>query len=232
MISPFPEMGGEVSQAQMVKNTKRRTVGLALCVACIFFGACAENAMTNWISSFMETALGVDKTLGDILGLALFATLLASTRMIYAKFGKKIMPVLLFGMIGSVICYLVAGLSPSAIPAFIACVLTGVSVAMLWPGSLIMMEENMPSLGVAAYALMAAGGDLGSSFAPQLVGIIVDKVSAFASKTDLTTQLGMAAEQIGLKAGMLVCAIFPLIGVVVVLVLMRFFKTKKTEDNL
>lgn len=32
-------------------------------------------------------------------------------------------------------------------------------------------------VGVAVYALMAAGGDLGASIAPQALGIAVDKVS-------------------------------------------------------
>lgn len=228
MLSPMPEMGGNAETTSSVGNTKRRAMGLALCVACIFFGSCAENAMTNWISSYMETALGIDKTVGDILGFALFAVLLAMTRITYAKFGKKIMPILLFGMIGAVACYLVAGLSMSVFPAFIACVLTGVFTAMLWPGSLIMMEEKMPSLGVAAYALMAAGGDLGASFAPQIMGVVVDKVSLSSFAMEMSLKWGITVEQIGLKAGMLVCAIFPIIGIVVVLMLMKFFKEKKS----
>lgn len=228
-LSPMPEMGGESNATYSAEHTKKRTIGLALCVACIFFGACAEAAMTSWISSFMETALHIDKTVGDIFGLALFATLLALTRVVYARFGKKIMPVLLVGMIGAVGCYLVAGLSSNVIPAFIACILTGVFTSMLWPGSLIMMEENMPLLGVAAYALMASGGDLGCSFAPQLLGIVVDKVKVSGFGLDMAAKLGMTAEQIGLKAGMLVCAIFPIIGIVVVLVLMKFFKKNKAE---
>ena len=53
---------------------------------------------------------------------------------------------------------------------------------------------------------------------------MVDKVSA----TDIASSIGMAlnisTEQVGLKAGMLVTAIFPIIGVAVVLVIMRYFK--------
>ena len=81
---------------------------------------------------------------------------------------------------------------------------------MLWPGSLIFMEENMPHLGVAAYALMAAGGDFGASVAPALMGVVID--------------------QHGMKVGMLIAAIFPLIGVAWLLVIKRYFKKVKTEE--
>ena len=98
--------------------------------------------------------------------------------MAYSKFGKNIRPVLLGGMFGAACCYLVAGLAHSALAAFLACIFTGLFTAMLWPGTLIMMEETLPGVGVAAYALMAAGGDLGASVAPQLMGAVIDKVSA------------------------------------------------------
>lgn len=229
MTSPMPDMdssGGEVS----AKGTAKRTLALALCVGCIFFGSCAENAMSNWISSFMENALHIDKTLGDILGMAMFAILLGIARISYAKYGKNIMRVLLFGMIGAALCYLVAGLSTNVVFAFVACSVTGLFTSMLWPGSLIMMEENLPGIGVAAYALMAAGGDFGASLAPQLLGIVVDNVAASNFALELSLKLNLATEQIGLKAGMLVTAIFPIIGAILVVFTSSYFKKNKNTD--
>ena len=226
-ISPMPEMNSDHSAIKEVK-TRSNTVGIALCVGCIFFGACAENAMSNWISSFMENSLKIDKALGDILGLAFFAILLGLVRILYAKFGKNIFKTLLIGMIGATACYVVVGLFTSTIPVFIACVLTGAFTAMLWPGTLIMMEEKMPKLGVSAYALMAAGGDLGASVAPQLLGIVTDTVTASPLGLKVALDLGLTAEQIGLKAGMLVTAIFPLLGAIVVIIAMRYFKKQDT----
>jgi MFS family permease len=127
-------------------------------------------------------------------------------------------------MLGAAICYLTVGLSSATVPAFIACILTGVCTAMLWPGALIMMEENIPGAGVAAYALMAAGGDLGASVAPQLMGIVIDKVSVSSFAAEWSEKLQITPEQVGLKTGMLVCALFPLIGIAVVLFCMRHFK--------
>jgi len=228
MTSPMPDMNGTESTAS-VRNTGKRTLGIALCVACIFFGSCAENAMSNWVSGFMENALHIDKAVGDILGMAAFAILLGLARIGYAKFGKNICRVLLIGMIGASCCYLVAGLCPGVLPAFFACILTGLFTAMLWPGTLIMMEENLPGLGVAAYALMAAGGDLGASVAPQLMGIVVDAVAASGFAAKYSSVWSLSTEQIGMKTGMLVTAIFPIIGTVVVLVIMRHFKKSRRQ---
>ena len=224
-LSPMPKMDS-ASENSGTSGAKRRTMGLALCVACIFFGSCAENAMSNWISSYMENALHINKTVGDVLGMAAFAILLGITRILYAKYGKNIMKMLMVGMVGAAVCYLVAGLSTNMMFAFVACVLTGAFVAMLWPGSLIMMEENLPGIGVAAYALMASGGDLGASIAPQLLGIVVDKVAASNFANELSLTLNLTTEQIGLKAGMLVTSVFPIIGVILLVFIIKYFRQK------
>lgn len=222
MCSPMPDMDGSHSNNEGTTGTKRRTVSLALCLGCIFFGSCAENAMTNWVSGYMEGALGVDKALGDILGMAMFAVLLVIARLLYAKYGKNIMRVLLLGMIGAVVCYITAGLVSNVFVAFIACILTGFCTSMLWPGTLIMMEENVPNAGVAAFALMASGGDLGASVAPQLMGIVIDSVSASSYAQNFSNP-----EEIGMRAGMLVTAIFPIIGILIVTLTIRYFKKNK-----
>ncbi|MBQ8228366.1 MAG: MFS transporter [Clostridia bacterium] len=227
MTSPMPDMDVNNSEPKSTSSTKKRTIGLAFCVACIFFGSCAENAMSNWISSYTESALNIDKAMGDILGMAMFAILLGMARIAYAKYGKNIFKILLGGMIGAAVCYLVAGFSTGVIAPFVACILTGVFTAMLWPGTLIMMEENVHGAGVAAFALMAAGGDLGASIAPQLMGIVIDSVSISKFAQELSITSGLSPEQIGMKAGMLVTSLFPIIGIVIVLSCIRFFKKNK-----
>ena len=218
MISPMPDFSGSENTASVSKS-KQRTTGLLLCLACIFLGSCAENTMSNWLSGFMETSLGISKEIGDILGVAGFAVLLGIMRIGYARFGKNIGRVLLIGMIGAAACYLVAGLSRHTAPAFIACILTGLFTSMLWPGTLILMEENIPNAGVAAFALMAAGGDLGASLAPQLLGAVTDAVAA--------SRFAIASgnpEQIGMKAGMLATSIFPILGIFAVIFAISYFK--------
>ncbi|MFA7637307.1 MAG: hypothetical protein WCX81_06060 [Monoglobales bacterium] len=57
--------------------------------------------------------------------------------------------------------------------------------------------------------------------APQMLGIVVDKVSLSGWAGDLARSLSHSTEQIGMKAGMLSAVIFPLAGIFVVLILMR-----------
>ena len=111
----------------------------------------------------------------------------------------------------------------------IACILTGLCTAMLWPGTLILMEEKFPNPGVAAYALMAAGGDFGASVAPQLIGIVVDNVSVSNWALTLSENFAMTPEQIGMKTGMLVASLFPILGVVLLMFMRKYFK-KKTKN--
>ncbi|MBR0535288.1 MAG: MFS transporter [Clostridia bacterium] len=220
-LSPFPQM--DISHTDSKAPKKNRAMGLLLCVGCIFFGSAAENSMTNWISSYMESALQIPKTVGDIVGMAVFAVLLGLGRVLYAKYGKNISNVLLAGMAGAVVCYLIAGLSDNVVLSFMACIVTGMCTSMLWPGTLILMEEKIPSPGVAAYALMAAGGDFGASVAPQLIGIVVDKVSESTFAVELCSQTGVSIEQISMKSGMLVASIFPVIGVLLLLFVRKYF---------
>ena len=133
------------------------------------------------------------------------------------------------GMIGAAACYLVAGLVPGVVLPFVACILTGLFTSMLWPGALILMEDNIPGAGVTAYALMAAGGDMGASVSPQLLGVVVDNVSATSFAAELGNTLGISAEQVGLKAGMLVTSLFPILGIVVLAVTLRYFRGQRGE---
>lgn len=226
-LSPMPDMGGDDHQSTSGGEAKKRNLGLALSVACIFFGSCAENVMGNWVSGYIESTLHIDKALGDILGMAMFAVMLGLARICYAKYGRNILRVLLLGMASAAVCYLIAGFTWNPVLALAACVLTGFFTAMLWPGALIMMEENIPGVGVAAFALMAAGGDLGASIAPQLMGIVVDRVSASDYAAALGPSLSLTPDQLGMKAGMLVSSLFPIAGTVLLLFIIRYFRKNK-----
>jgi hypothetical protein len=78
--------------------------------------------------------------------------------------------------------------------------------------------------------MMAAGGDLGAAAAPQLMGIVIDTVSATPFAAELGAAFGMSAEQVGMKAGMLTSSVFPILGTVLLLVTIRYFKKQKKES--
>ena len=77
--------------------------------------------------------------------------------------------------------------------------------------------------------MMAAGGDTGAALAPQLLGVVVDTVSVSGFGIELAAKMGLTPEQVGMKAGMLVCSVFPIIGVFVVVAIIRYFKKNKFE---
>ena len=222
-VAKLPDFNMEKNKSTAA-TSKHNIKSLILCVMCIFLGACAESTMTNWISTYAENALDIPKIWGDIFGMAFFAMLLALTRSTYAKYGKNISRVLMIGMVGSAVCYVAVAVLSNAVLSLIACAAVGVFTAMLWPGTLILMEEKVKGVGVAAYALMAAGGDFGASFAPQTLGIIVDKISVAKWAKTIGDALSLTSEQIGFKIGMLMAAIFPILGAFLLLYMKKHFK--------
>lgn len=196
---------------------------LILCVLCIFVGGASENSITQWCSSYVEKALEIPKIYGDVLGTAVFAVMLGTGRTLYAKFGKNISRILILGFCGALGCYLIAALSGNAVIGLAACALTGLCVSMLWPGTLIYTAELIPNANVAVYALLAAGGDLGGSIAPQLIGSVTDLVS----QSGWAQTLALSPEQIGLKAGLLSAAIFPLAGIFIVICMRKLQRKRK-----
>ena len=194
---------------------------LWLCVAAIFLGGALECTMAQWCSGFTEVALGLPKIYGDVFGVALFSVMLGTGRTLYTKYGRNVEKVLLCGVCASFVCYLTAALSGNAIVGLLACAFTGFSASMLWPGSIITVSERIPTGGVVMFALMAAGGDLGASVGPELVGIITDAVSANAGLIEFAATLGLTGEQLGMKCGLLVGALFALIAIPIYIALFR-----------
>ena len=210
-VSEIPPMKTPERVSGALRFLKNRE--LWMCVAAIFLGGAAECAMSQWASSYLEKAIRLPKVWGDVLGVALFALMLGLGRSLYAKFGKKLYRVLILGALGATVCYLAAAFTLSPAVALAACALTGLCVSMLWPGSLIVSSERFPESGVFIYAMMAAGGDLGASAVPQLIGIVTDTALGNPSLNSLATDIGISPEQFGMKLGMLIGALFPLISV-------------------
>ena len=204
-------MGTQERVSGVVRFLKNKT--LWLCIAAIFFGGASECTMAQWSSGYLEQALGIPKVWGDIFGTAMFSVMLGLGRTLYAKFGTQIGRILLLGGIGALACYLTAALVGLPIVGLIACAFTGFCVSMLWPGSLIVASDRIPDSGVFIYAMMAAGGDLGASIGPQLIGVITDAAIASPTLSAMAEDLSLAPEQLGMKLGMLVGALFPLCAI-------------------
>ena len=236
LISFFLYFGAEMPEIKTgseggLSASTLKSRQLWLCVVAIFLGGALECTMAQWCSGFTEIALGLPKIYGDVFGVALFSVMLGTGRTLYTKYGRNVEKVLLVGVVASFVCYLTAALSGSAVVGLIACAMTGLSASMLWPGSIITVSERIPTGGVVMFALMAAGGDLGASVGPELVGIITDLVASNPRMLSLATELGMTGEQLGLKCGLLIGALFALIAIPVYFALYKSRVQKPAENN-
>ena len=92
-------------------------------------------------------------------------------------------------------------------------------------------EEKYTHVGVAVYALMAAGGDMGAAVAPQMVGILSDKFSLTDLAFNISETLHIGTEQVGMRAGLLVAALFPIAGAVCVLCMKKHFKNRDAKKD-
>lgn len=202
---------------------------LWLCFAAIFLGGAAECTMSQWSSSYLEQAMGVPKVWGDLFGVAMFGVMLGLGRTLYAKFGKNISTILFLGGIGATACYLIAAVSTVPIIGLAACAFTGFCTSMLWPGSLVVAEHRIHGGGVFLYAMMAAGGDMGASIAPQLIGVITDATIVSPKAIALAEHLSLAPEQLGMKLGMLVGMLFPMAAIGVYAYIRK--TDKKAQDK-
>lgn len=207
----IPSMETPKQAAGVLKQLRNKVLWTS--VLAIFLGGAAECTMAQWASGYLEMSMGIDKVWGDLFGVVAFALMLGLGRTLYAKKGKHIGSILVLGAIGATLCYLVAALTPFPVLGLLACGLTGLCVSMLWPGNLIAAAERIPAGGVLMYAMMAAGGDLGASVGPQLVGTLTDFAMENPVLLDMADSLRMTAEQFGMRMGILVGAIFPLLAI-------------------
>ena len=223
----IPVLPADEENASVKPSMKRQIKhGLLLFVFSIFLGGAAECNMGQWASGYIENVLGLPKVTGDILGVAMFAATLGLGRSLYAKFGKRIQPIIIWGFVGASVCYLTAALCDIPVVGLIACALTGFCTSMLWPGNLIWVAEVIPACGVTVYAMMAAGGDLGASLGSQFVGVITDSVAAMPKAAELAISMGITPEQLGMKAGMVFSALFPIVGALLAVIIKH---RKKSE---
>jgi len=171
----------------------------------------AETSMFQWASAFTESALGVTKAVGDLAGPCLFAALMGVARVYYGKMSEKLD--LTRTMLGcgvlSLFCYLLASLSSAPIFGLIGCALCGLSVGIMWPGTLSISAQKCPKGGTAMFALLALAGDLGASVGPPSVGSIASLANG------------------NLKYGLLLAAIFPAMMIAGLIVLKKRVKHAK-----
>lgn len=153
----------------------------------------AEHCMNQWASSFAESALGVDKAVGDLAGPCLFALLMGLSRTFYAAFSTRLNLVncLIASCTLSIAAYLTAVFAPHPALALAGCAFCGWAAGILWAGVFSTASIAIPLGGTAMFALLALPGDFGCGLGP----VYVATVSSFFGDN--------------LKAGLLAATFFP-----------------------
>ena len=170
----------------------------------------SEIAMSQWASAFVESSLGVNKVVGDLLGPCGFAVFMGISRLLYGRYGDKV-DLYRFMIISGILCllsYLLAALAIWPVMGLIGCMLCGFSVGIMWPGSISIASSNLTKGGTALFAFLALAGDLGGAVGPSLVG-------------NLSQRFGE-----NIKNGILGCICFPII-----LVICTVIVKKKRSNN-
>lgn len=180
-----------------------------------------ELTMSQWASLFTEKGLGVSKVVGDLLGPCLFAILMGIGRTIYGILGNKVQieRALLYSGLLCVICYLVTALAFNPFLSLLGCAVCGLSISLMWPGTFNMSAKYYQQGGVMMFGLLAIAGDVGASIGPWIAGVISDIVQTMNGIDQY--MISLSAEQVGLKAGLLVAIIFPLLLCVGILLLKK-----------
>jgi len=203
-IEPLVEDGKSMTMLELFK-TKAFWIFIVLMVC----AGSSEIAMGQWASAFAESALHVSKTVGDLAGPCGFAVCMGISRLLYGKFGEKV-DLTVFMMASGILClacYLVAGLAEAPLAGLIGCALCGFSVGIMWPGSISISSQILPTGGTAMFALLALAGDLGGAVGPAIIGNVSQKAAN------------------DLQAGVLAGIGFPIVLVISVLYIRRKIKS-------
>ena len=188
----------------------------------------SELAIAEWASLFAEMGLGISKSLGDILGPCAFAICMGIGRVLFGKFSErmKLEKWLMFSFLLCVASYLLTSLSPNPYLSLVGCMLTGLSVAIMWPGTYSLGASHLPHGGTAMFAFFALAGDLGCTLGPLVIGSVSDYV--IGGGKIFTGLFAGDAATVGLKSGIFVTTLFPLVAVFATLYL--FLKSRKKKD--
>ena len=183
-----------------------KTPILWLMIILMVCSGASEASMAQWASAFTESAIGVSKTVGDLAGPCLFAMFMGISRILYGKFSEKLdlTKVMLVCGILCAGCYLLASLSTVPILGLAGCALCGLTVGIMWPGSISISSQKCPRGGTAMFAFLALAGDLGAMVSPAMVGTLSEMADG------------------NLKTGLLAAAIFPIVLVFGLLILKKY----------
>ncbi len=138
----------------------------------------SEIAVSQWSSTFAEITLGLNKSLGDLLCPTLFALFMGIGRLLYGIYGErmKIEKVMLYCSVLCLISYLLLALPLPTLFKILGILLCGLSVSVMWPGTISLTAKRFKNSGAKIFSFLAAAGDIGCSVGPFIIGIAAERI--------------------------------------------------------
>ncbi|MEG1147228.1 MAG: hypothetical protein RSD98_01385 [Niameybacter sp.] len=100
-----------------------------------------------------------------------------------------------------IVCYALTIFATHPLVSLLGCAVCGLSVSLMWPGTFSLTSATYPRGGTVMFGILAVFGDIGAAMGPWIAGVVSDRAG------------------LGLKAGLLVAIIFPVLLVVGILAL-------------
>lgn len=194
---PIAPLIAEGEEQLSMKGLLQNKIFWVMVLLMICAGA-SEQAVSQWASAFAESGLGVSKTVGDLAGPLVFATLMGCSRAFYGEWSEKI-DLERFMLLSGILCvgsYFLTALSGNPLLGFMGVGLCGLSVGIMWPGTFSLAAKRLPAGGTAMFAFFALAGDIGCASGPTFVGVVA---GLFSDK---------------LQMGILIAVIFPILLII------------------
>lgn len=149
---------------------------MLLSMLAIFTAGGSEIVVNQYVSTLAQLTLGFSKTVSDVVGMALFATMLGVGRTLYGILGDRLdmSKFLIVTSLIAFVCYLGVGIIPLPAVQLVLCVICGFGVSMLWPGALVVASKRFPLAGAWVFAVLAICGDLGGTIFPTVAGFVAE----------------------------------------------------------
>ena len=208
--APIAPLIAEEERGMSIREFLTNKVFWILTLMMMCAGA-SELSVSQWVSFFAEKGLGINKVAGDLAGTMIFAILMGSARFFYGKYGEKIQ-LNKFMSVSGLVCvsaYLMIIFIPAPAISLAGCVICGLSVGIMWPGTFSIASKSLRNGGTALFSLLALAGDLGCLGGPTLVGVVSGSVNS-------------------MKAGFLAALIFP-VGILVALCVLNKKERRRKE---
>ncbi|MCL2847570.1 MAG: MFS transporter [Firmicutes bacterium] len=209
-------------------NSNRKSLMFVL-LACMMLAMATEAIVSKGASTYVDMGLGVPKLLGDILGPVMFAVMLGAGRLIYGLWGenRNMHKFMIFGSLLCFILYLVAVFTPNAWIGVVALALCGLGSSIIIPSMLAKTGKRFKDKGVKVFVWMSAAGKIGAAGGPALFGLLGYILGSLLS--DMASSLGMTYAELGLRVGLLICSIFPLVSFIMQIVFKQKIKIRIEE---